>query len=63
MAEHNVDILVIGGGPAGMSAARVSALRGHDVTLYEADPEMEQAEHSQLRERVGRFWEKAGDLS
>ena len=28
-------ILVIGGGPAGMSAARVSALRGHDVTLYE----------------------------
>ena len=28
-------VLVIGGGPAGMSAARVSALRGHDVTLYE----------------------------
>lgn len=29
-------ILVIGGGPAGMEAARVSALRGHDVTLIEA---------------------------
>ncbi|MDP2931015.1 MAG: FAD-dependent oxidoreductase [Chloroflexota bacterium] len=28
-------IAVIGGGPAGMEAARVSALRGHDVTLYE----------------------------
>jgi 2,4-dienoyl-CoA reductase (NADPH2) len=28
-------VLVIGGGPAGMSAARVSAIRGHDVTLYE----------------------------
>jgi len=28
-------VLVIGGGPAGMSAARVSALRGHDVTLIE----------------------------
>ena len=28
-------VLVIGGGPGGMSAARVSALRGHDVTLYE----------------------------
>jgi len=28
-------VLVIGGGPAGMSAARVSAMRGHDVTLYE----------------------------
>ena len=28
-------VLVIGGGPAGMSAARVAALRGHDVILYE----------------------------
>ena len=28
-------VLVIGGGPAGMEAARVSAIRGHDVTLYE----------------------------
>ncbi len=28
-------ILVIGGGPSGMEAARVSALRGHDVVLYE----------------------------
>ena len=29
-------ILVIGGGPAGMEAARVSASRGHHVTLFEA---------------------------
>lgn len=28
-------VLVIGGGPAGMETARVAALRGHDVTLYE----------------------------
>jgi len=28
-------VLVIGGGPAGMEAARVAALRGHQVTLYE----------------------------
>jgi 2,4-dienoyl-CoA reductase-like NADH-dependent reductase (Old Yellow Enzyme family)/thioredoxin reductase len=28
-------VLVIGGGPGGMEAARVAALRGHDVTLYE----------------------------
>jgi 2,4-dienoyl-CoA reductase (NADPH2) len=34
-AEKKKRVLVIGGGPAGMSAARVSALRGHDVTLYE----------------------------
>lgn len=28
-------VVVAGGGPAGMEAARVAALRGHDVTLYE----------------------------
>jgi 2,4-dienoyl-CoA reductase (NADPH2) len=30
-------VLIIGGGPAGMEAARVAALRGHDVTLCEKD--------------------------
>ena len=34
-AEKRKKVLVIGGGPAGMEAARVAALRGHDVTLYE----------------------------
>jgi 2,4-dienoyl-CoA reductase (NADPH2) len=34
-APKKKKVLVIGGGPAGMSAARVSAMRGHDVTLYE----------------------------
>jgi 2-enoate reductase len=29
-------VAVVGGGIAGMEAARVSALRGHDVTLFEA---------------------------
>jgi 2,4-dienoyl-CoA reductase (NADPH2) len=33
-------VLVIGGGPAGMEAARVSALRGHDVALYEKRPKL-----------------------
>ncbi|MEE8174031.1 MAG: FAD-dependent oxidoreductase [Dehalococcoidia bacterium] len=33
-------VLVVGGGPAGMEAARVAALRGHRVTLYEAEPEL-----------------------
>ncbi len=28
-------VLVVGGGPAGMEAARVAALAGHDVTLWE----------------------------
>ncbi len=30
-------VAVVGGGPAGMEAARVMALRGHDVTLYEKE--------------------------
>ena len=34
-AEHSKKVAVIGGGPAGMEAARVCALRGHNVTLYE----------------------------
>jgi 2,4-dienoyl-CoA reductase-like NADH-dependent reductase (Old Yellow Enzyme family)/thioredoxin reductase len=29
-------VVVVGGGPAGMEAARVAALRGHRVTLFEA---------------------------
>jgi len=30
-------VLVVGGGPAGMEAARVEALRGHEVFLYERE--------------------------
>jgi 2,4-dienoyl-CoA reductase-like NADH-dependent reductase (Old Yellow Enzyme family)/thioredoxin reductase len=33
-------VLVIGGGPAGMEAARVAALRGHEVTLWEKEPRL-----------------------
>ncbi|MBT8224631.1 MAG: FAD-dependent oxidoreductase [Dactylosporangium sp.] len=33
-------VLVVGGGPAGMEAARVAALRGHAVTLYERQPRL-----------------------
>jgi 2,4-dienoyl-CoA reductase-like NADH-dependent reductase (Old Yellow Enzyme family) len=35
-ATHSKRVTVIGGGPAGMEAARICALRGHDVTLHEA---------------------------
>jgi len=34
-APRKKNVAVIGAGPAGMEAARVLALRGHDVTLYE----------------------------
>jgi 2,4-dienoyl-CoA reductase (NADPH2) len=33
-------VMVIGGGPAGMEAARVAALRGHHVTLYDKFPRL-----------------------
>lgn len=33
-------IIVAGGGPAGMKAAAVAAARGHQVTLYEAGPQL-----------------------
>ena len=44
-AEKSLDVAVVGAGPAGLEAARVAALRGHRVTLYE------QSEHlgGQLR--------------
>jgi len=34
-AKEAKKVMVVGGGPGGMEAARVAALRGHEVTLYE----------------------------
>ncbi|MGD0795293.1 MAG: FAD-dependent oxidoreductase [Dehalococcoidales bacterium] len=34
-AAKKKKVVVVGGGPAGMEAARVAAMRGHDVILYE----------------------------
>lgn len=39
-APKKKKVVVIGGGPGGMEAARVAALRGHDVTLYEKEPQL-----------------------
>ncbi len=39
-AESRKRVVVIGAGPAGMEAARVAALRGHDVVLYEKSREL-----------------------
>ena len=64
-------VMVVGGGPAGMEAARVAALRGHQVTLMErtsklggqlllaAFPPMKQ-EYTTLIQYLARQMEKAG---
>jgi len=45
--EHNLRpalrkkrVMVVGGGPAGMWAAKIATLRGHQVTLYEKEEEL-----------------------
>jgi 2,4-dienoyl-CoA reductase-like NADH-dependent reductase (Old Yellow Enzyme family)/thioredoxin reductase len=37
---HSKHILVIGGGPGGLEAGRIAALRGHQVTLMEKEAEL-----------------------
>jgi 2,4-dienoyl-CoA reductase (NADPH2) len=39
-AEKKKRVMVIGGGPAGLEAARVAAQRGHEVSLYEKSPRL-----------------------
>ncbi|MAT41916.1 MAG: NADH:flavin oxidoreductase [Anaerolineaceae bacterium] len=39
-AKVTKKVLVVGGGPAGMEAARIAAARGHQVTLYEKSDEL-----------------------
>ena len=39
-APKKKKVVVVGGGPGGMEAARVAALRGHEVVLYEKENEL-----------------------
>jgi mycofactocin system FadH/OYE family oxidoreductase 2 len=40
LADKKKKVMIIGAGPAGLEAARVGALRGHQVILYEKEAEL-----------------------
>jgi 2,4-dienoyl-CoA reductase-like NADH-dependent reductase (Old Yellow Enzyme family)/thioredoxin reductase len=54
--EEPKKVAVIGGGPAGLEAARVAALRGHEVALYEKET------HLGGQIRIGRMPPNRGEL-
>jgi thioredoxin reductase len=39
-AAEKKKVMIIGGGPGGMEAARIASLRGHEVTLYDRGQEL-----------------------
>ena len=55
-AARRKRVMVVGGGPAGMKAAVTAAARGHEVTLYDAAPQLGgQVLLAQLLPKRGEF--------
>ena len=59
-APRSKKVLVIGGGPAGMEAARVAASRGHKVRLYEKG---QQLGGQLLPAQIAHYKQTIGDLT
>lgn len=56
LAARQKKIMVVGGGPAGMKAAATAAVRGHQVTLFEASVQLGgQTQLAQLLPRRAEF--------
>ncbi|MEE8042561.1 MAG: FAD-dependent oxidoreductase, partial [Pseudomonadales bacterium] len=58
-AEQSRNVMVVGGGPAGLEAARVAALRGHRVRLFERGSELggqtQLAARAPFRDEIGQI--------
>jgi len=52
-AVKNKQVLIVGSGPAGLEAARIARLRGHNVTVYEKDTHIG-GQVNLIRKRPGR---------
>ena len=59
-ATRSKKVIIVGGGPAGMEAARVTALRGHHVQLYEKELELG---GQLLVAQIARYKQTIGDLT
>jgi 2-enoate reductase len=59
LAAKPKKVVVIGGGAAGMEAARIAALRGHNVTLYEKNSQLGghliEASVPKFKEDIGNY--------